>query len=145
MAFVAGFIDHEIRNVLTGVIGVGDYLEEDVSNIHKALVEDNDMEKTEECINSLHKNISTLNHASDLLNSIVNDGVDIRKLREGKIEAMPEPYRFGELIERVFHILQPKIVEAENVKIHASIFDKKNYYKFDKHRVQQVLMNFISF
>lgn len=144
MSHVSGFIDHEIRNVLTGIIGIGDYLEENVNDIHKSLIEDNDLNATQIEVDLLDKNIITLNHACELLTSIVNDGMDIRKLREGELLPTLVPYRFSDLVERVFHILQPKMAEAKNVKIQTSIFDKNSYYKFDKHRVQQVLMNFLT-
>lgn len=141
---VSSFIDHEIRNILTAIIGIGEYLSDNVVSIQESMKPKVSSVERDKRVLSLERNVASLNDACELLTDVVNNGMDIRKLQEGKLLANQVPYRFSDLVERVFHILQPKIAELPDVRCFYKLFDRQGWYIFDKHRVQQVLTNLLT-
>lgn len=137
--------DRLIRNYLTVIIAVCEYLSDNEQSIRDSMNSDVTQLDRDKRILSLERNVATLNGACASLAEIVNNEMDLRKLQEGKLELCPTESRFSDLIERIFHILQPKMKELPDVKCVYTVFDKQGWYRFDKHRVQQILTNLISF
>ena len=119
-------MSHEMRTPLNSIIGFTDLLHDSVEN-----------EKDKEKLEIIH-------HQSHDLLSLINNVLDLSKIKSDKFSFSPEPTQLKNLIQNKISPLALK-AEEQNTFIHLN-FDQKLYnnYIIDKVRLGQVFTNLIN-
>lgn len=124
-------VSHEIRNPITGIVGMLQLL---------SVRADNLSEKQKFHIKTAHKN-------SYQLISIVNDIVDLSKIEAGGVEYTARPFCWNELILSVVDSFEKQLSEKNIIVklVYSSGRENTRQYNLgDEQRIKQVLSNFVT-
>lgn len=124
------YVNHEIRNPLNSILGMIDLTRMD---FRKKNVDDND---------PLMSNLNTAYNSCVLIDHIVNDVLDVRKLEDGKLDIYPEHLDLSEFCQQLHKLLISKIQEHINIKFTIECNVETMYV--DKNRLTQILLNLIT-
>ncbi|MGD1816031.1 MAG: ATP-binding protein [Pleomorphochaeta sp.] len=120
-------MSHDMRTPLSAIVGMTQIAKENVDN--KNVIEDS---------------IEKVNSSANYMLDIINDILDLSKLESGKFSLNIEDFSLNQLIRKIELINQPKANE-KNLYFNVSYnFDNELWYKGDKLRLSQILMNLIS-
>lgn len=122
------YVNHEIRNPLNSILGMLD-------------ITLTDMKKKEED-GPLISNLNVAYNSCILIDHIINDVLDIKKLEESKLDIYLEDINLIQFFEDLEKLLLPKI--QEHININFSINCRAKQIHTDKSRLTQVLLNLIS-
>eukprot|EP01029_Cantina_marsupialis_P026258 TRINITY_DN6_c0_g3_i1.p1 TRINITY_DN6_c0_g3~~TRINITY_DN6_c0_g3_i1.p1 ORF type:complete len:1192 (+),score=318.45 TRINITY_DN6_c0_g3_i1:69-3578(+) len=140
--YVLGYVNHEIRNILNGAMGLSIYARETLTEA----MNKTDVEQLQTAIMDATKDVNTVVQACEMLNIVVNDVMKLRMLEEGKVKSELTPVSFVKLVNNILKIFRPKFNEKPNVDIRVRFFKNADQLMFmvDSVHVLQVLANFIS-
>ena len=125
-AFLAN-MSHEIRTPLNAIVGFSSLLATEDSEF--------DPEQKHEFLDLISKN-------SDLLLKLINDILDLSRIESGKMSFSFTDCNLTELIEDIFNT--HRLLIPENVILRKVVPSKPITLKTDKHRLTQVITNFIN-
>lgn len=120
-------MSHDMRTPLSAIVGMTQIAKE---NINDAKI--------------MEDSLAKVNSSANYMLEIINDILDLSKLESGKFNLNIEPFSLKELISQIEIINQPKASEKDldfNFKYN---FNQELWYKGDKLRMSQILMNLIS-
>jgi len=118
-------MSHEVRTPLNGILGMARILQN--SNLNE---EQEDQ-------------LGVIVESGEMLNTVLNDILDLSKLEAGRLDVAPEPFNVQSTAESVVKLLMPGARQKDlNVEI-CTDTSKVTMAKGDAHRVRQVLLNLI--
>lgn len=138
-----GYVNHEIRNPLNGIVGLIQLSTVTLEEITK-MDYDKKLGEVDTHVKSIISDLSTANRSCSLLTHIVNDILDIRKLEEGKVKLDINDVELDRLLTDVNRIIIPKLNEKPDVKFVCLVTNKGLIIKSDYHRLSQLLLNFLT-
>jgi len=124
------YVNHEIRNPLNSIIGMVDLTRMDINEMN---IEDKSV---------LISNLDTVYNSGLLIQHIVNDVLDIRKLEEGRLELNYNCINLHHFSRDLIKLLGPKIQEHPHINF--SIECNVDKILGDSMRLNQILLNLIS-
>ncbi len=123
-----GYVSHEIRNPLQTILGMSDLCLEEIS-------ERDDLEEAASYVETIVRSAEFIGH-------IANDILDMRRIEEGQIaldiKEVPVRVVMASLQRSVLSFAQPEI------EFKMSVADEPLYVHSDRHRLEQILINFLS-
>jgi signal transduction histidine kinase len=119
-------MSHEIRNPLTGVLGIVDLLEiQDDPQAIKPLLRD-------------------LNYTVQTLLGVVDDVLDVAKIEAGKLRLYPQVFNVRNWLERAAAIFSANL-QRKDIRFSAEVAESvPEHLLGDASRMQQILVNFLS-
>lgn len=119
-------MSHEIRTPLNGIIGTIDIITETKLDDHQK------------------KYIGIIKKSAKLLMDIISDVLDFSKIEANKLELLPEPFSFSEIIEEHIALYLP-LIEEKGLSCKYTIDDRiPDILEGDTSRIKQVLGNLIN-
>ena len=124
-AFLAS-MSHEIRTPMNAIIGMVT------------------IAKTSDGVSRKDYALDKIETASLHLLQVINDILDISKIESGKLEISPVPFRFEELIHRIYDVSSHRMEEKNQT--FSTLIDPAipEYLIADDQRLLQVIINFLS-
>eukprot|EP01029_Cantina_marsupialis_P011743 TRINITY_DN2607_c0_g7_i1.p1 TRINITY_DN2607_c0_g7~~TRINITY_DN2607_c0_g7_i1.p1 ORF type:complete len:1518 (+),score=349.28 TRINITY_DN2607_c0_g7_i1:68-4621(+) len=135
------WINHEIRNLLNGVLGLSLFARETLQEAE----EETSLRRAQELIQSAAKDINTVVQSSQLMSVMVNDVMKLSQLEEGKLNSVKTNTNLCKLINTVLKVFRPKFSEKPNVSIKVSTFAEcaERNFQLDAVHTMQILANFV--
>ena len=151
-----GYVNHELRNPLQGIMGLSELSLEDINKI-TINSQDNVTIKRR-----LKNNVTTLLKTTEFMKHIIDDILDIRKLEENMVDIHIEQITIHKILKNTYKSIRPKIQEKKgvvNFVIHVD--DSVQTFMVDSEceeidiggsviiesdifRIQQILLNLLS-
>jgi signal transduction histidine kinase/CheY-like chemotaxis protein len=122
-AFVAT-VSHELRTPMNAILGLTD-----------AIIDEKE-------VGTIHQYAKTIQHSGDLLLSLINDILDLAKIRAGRLELNPAPAAIGDVVERTSALFMVQC-RTKGVKLSAVVPDSLPGVVIDAGRFQQILTNLL--
>ncbi|MCL2576868.1 MAG: ATP-binding protein [Defluviitaleaceae bacterium] len=119
-------MSHEIRTPMNSILGISEI---QLQKSHPPETEDA---------------FSRINHSSHLLISIINDILDLSKVEAGKMEIIPQPYDFSNML---IETVQLNMIHIGGKKIELKLEPDKGIPRFmigDELRIKQIMNNLLS-
>ena len=117
-------MSHELRTPLNGIIGFGEFLVDGKPGPVNA--------KQKDCLEEI------LNSSKHLLN-LINDILDLAKVRAGKIEFHPERFSLRKAIEEACAVAKP-IAQKKNIPIDVNVAPEIGEVTLDQQKFKQVII-----
>ena len=138
-----GYVNHEIRNPLNGVVGLLNISTMSLSQLcdKKKEVKLSDIEHE---TTSIISDLTTANRSCDLITFIVNDILDIRKIEEGKLFFEISKINLTRFVADFKKTITTKLNEKPNLLCQISIFEENYIIMSDYKRLSQILLNLVS-
>jgi signal transduction histidine kinase len=121
-------MSHELRTPLNGIIGFGEFLVDGKPGPVNA--------KQKDCLEEI------LNSSKHLL-QLINDILDLAKVRAGKIEFHPERFSLHKVIEEACAVVK-LIAQKRNIPIDVNLAPEIRDATLDQQKFKQVLYNLLS-
>lgn len=125
-AFLAN-MSHEIRTPLNAIVGFSN------------LITSGEMELTQK---EKDEFLNLINTNCDLLLKLINDILDLSRIESGRMDFIFAPCNLTELVKDIYHTHQ--LLMPLGVELKIEVPDKPVVMKTDRHRLTQVLTNFIN-
>eukprot|EP01137_Pigoraptor_chileana_P002742 Opistho-2@41987 len=151
-----GYVNHEIRNPLNGILGLMDLSTmslKELYNLSDALTAAKGpvlhggaqaiADSARSSIGVLTADIATARNCCQLISHIVNDVLDIRKIEEGRLVLSSSPLDVGKVVRDAVCIIRPKLEEKPQVSLVTECTEGLWVFA-DEFRVKQLLLNFLS-
>lgn len=87
---------------------------------------------------------NVIQHSSDILLSLINDILDFSKIEAGKLDIEIDDFDLYKMIDEIASIMNPKAKEKGLEIIYHISSDISRMYRGSKHRIRQILLNFLS-
>lgn len=126
-----GYINHELRNPLNSVQGLIQLTIQEIKE-----------DMTDEKIEYIKSNLYTAEKGCFMINHIINDILDMTKLQKEKLKLEYSNFKIKELFNDLKKILIHKQTEFPNIDL--CFYTEINEIYLDKHRLTQILLNFIT-
>jgi protein-histidine pros-kinase len=84
--------------------------------------------------------LTTVQASARHLLALINDLLDLAKIRAGKVELNPEPLRLGDVVDEVVTALRPQ-AEARGLRLEAELPAEPVEVRADRRAVSQILLN----
>lgn len=127
-----GYVNHELRNPLNCING---FIE-----LSLILLDEKKRENNDPDLQQLHSDLSTAQQACTILTHIVNDILDIARIKESKLIIHKEKTSVQELLNELQSILLTSLNEKPNIRFQTST--EVEYVYTDRTRLLQILLNF---
>lgn len=138
------YVNHEIRNPLNVIKGLIVYTLETFKSIDKVeILEDTNIEIDQIILETIISDLSTVVGSCNMLEHIITDILDIKKLEAGQINVNNEIININEFMIDLYKTISQKADEKQNVKLEF-IYEKDMTYYFDSLRMKQILLNFLT-
>lgn len=135
---ILDYVNHEIRNPLNVIKGlvsyISDRLDPYIKNIQKLDIE---------LLTTIISDLSTVNGACDMLEHIVTDILDIRKLESGKLNLDIRIVIIHDFIQDVKKTIIQKINEKQTIILKTD-YTEDMTMKIDPYRLKQILLNYLT-
>jgi signal transduction histidine kinase len=138
-----GYVNHEIRNPLNGVVGLLNISTLTLSELCKSR-KDAKLSEVEYETTSIISDLVTANRSCDLITFIVNDILDIRKIEEGKLVLEMADIKLSRFIADFKKTISSKLNEKPQLTFTIDIFDENYSIRSDYKRLTQLLLNLVS-
>ena len=119
-------LSHELRTPLSPVLNAVTLLQED-----------------EECPGSMHETLATIRRNVQLEARLIDDLLDLAKIRNGKLQLHTEPVDAHDLLRRALEICQPDI-SANDLQVILDFNARDSHLNADPARIQQIFWNLIT-
>jgi signal transduction histidine kinase len=129
-----GYVNHEIRNPLNsiqGLINISIFDLQQILNSHSDL-------------NIVISNLSTAENSCELLNHIVNDILDIKKIQEKKLQINYKPLSLKAFEVDLYKTISLKLHEKPFIKYTYTLQEGLDIIITDRHRLLQIMINLIT-
>jgi signal transduction histidine kinase len=125
---------HELRMPLTVISGYTDLLQD-------SMQKDKDRQEPELYQERIHqlKNIAS---ATDRLNDLVNDLLDVSRIEQGRIEVSPDTIDVMQVINDIVDQFSVN-AQKKNLKLLVDTEQEEMYIYADKERVRQIIINLV--
>eukprot|EP01029_Cantina_marsupialis_P006993 TRINITY_DN1770_c0_g1_i5.p1 TRINITY_DN1770_c0_g1~~TRINITY_DN1770_c0_g1_i5.p1 ORF type:complete len:1288 (+),score=388.71 TRINITY_DN1770_c0_g1_i5:314-4177(+) len=136
------FINHEIRNLLNGVLGLSLFARDTLTRTSPRQTA---VELHKE-ITIAVKDINTVVQSCGLLNIIVNDAMKLIQLESGKLKTTKTPTNFCKLVNTLLKVFRPKFNEKPQIRVRAQMFvgAETKEFNVDSVHILQILSNLLS-
>ena len=124
------YVNHEIRNPLNSILGIIDLMRMDF------------IEKGMSPEDPLISNLNTAYNSCILIQHIVNDVLDVKKLEQGKLDLYPSKIELDEFCKNLKKLLEPKI--QEHIQLNFSVDCEVDEMYVDSQRLTQILLNLVT-
>jgi signal transduction histidine kinase len=122
------YVNHEIRTPISCINGL----------IEICLIKLGNMR------NELQSNLYTAKRACDMLIHIVNDILDLKKIKDGKLVIHKSVINIDTFTKNLYKILLPKLNEKPDIEYIFQNPDNIENIYYDEQRLLQILLNFIT-
>jgi signal transduction histidine kinase len=129
-----GYVNHEIRNPLNSIQGL---INISIFDLQQLLNFNSDL-------NLVISNLSTAENSCELLNHIVNDILDIKKIQENKLKIDYKPLSLKAFEKDLYKTILLKLHEKPFIKYTYHIQEGLDIIITDRHRLLQIMINFIT-
>lgn len=136
-----GYVNHEVRNPLNVIKGLVNFTRDNLMKLEVSKEENINVEK--KYFDTIVSDLSTAGNACDMIEHIVTDILDIRKLEEGKLDLNYKVIEIENFIKDLIKTLSQKFNENQNVKLILD-YDKKLTLFVDSFRLKQILLNYLT-
>jgi signal transduction histidine kinase len=144
------YVNHEIRNPLNCIASLIQISMDEIDELMLIQLGDTNgkCDRSGEfgkySFNEMKSNLFTAVNACALLNHIVNDILDFRKLYDNKLEICKTEINFKLFSKSVHNIIRSKL--SENPQVEFKIENPNNIQSFfsDRNRILQVVLNFLT-
>ena len=138
-----GYVNHEVRNPLNSINGLIEVCLIKLENqrnfyneSHKNDIHDKHSE--------MESNLYTAKRACDMLTHIVNDILDLKRIKDGKLVINKDYININDFVINLQKIILPKLNEVPGVEFIFQNPDNIIYIYFDEQRLLQILLNFLT-
>lgn len=115
---------HELRSPIAGLLGYAEILHENPESLDQEMV-------------------AAIHSCSSMLTELLDDLLDLERLKQKRLTLRHEPFHLGALVESV-HSLHRSSAQAKNIHLSANIGEHCEYVLGDEVRVRQILSNLAS-
>jgi signal transduction histidine kinase len=139
-----GYVNHEIRNPLNAINGLIEICLIKLDNQRNLFNSKKEQETIYDKHIELESNLYTAKRACNMLTHIVNDILDLKRIKDGKLIITKDYIDVKDFVENLRRILVPKLNESPDVEY---IFQNPNNIEsvyFDEQRLLQILLNFLT-
>lgn len=140
-----GYVNHEVRNPLNVIKGLNTLILDTLKGIGEDQDDQDDnlinIEKTS--FETMLSDLSTVIGACDLLEHIVTDILDIRKLESGKMMLDNKVVLLGEFIKDLVKTVSQKIDEKQSIELKLE-YDENSKIFIDPYRLKQIMLNYLT-
>jgi signal transduction histidine kinase len=130
-----GYVNHEIRNPLNSIQGL---INISIYDLQQILLE------RHPDLNLVISNLSTAENSCELLNHIVNDILDIKKIQENKLKINYQPLSLKLFEKDLYKTISLKLNEKPHISYNYNLHNDLDFIITDRHRLLQIMINFIS-
>lgn len=118
---------HELRTPLYGMIGIAESIRNGVAG---------------EISHELNKQLSTIVNSGNRLTNLVNDILDLSKLKHHSLQVELQPANLSEIVEIIFFISRP-LIKNKPIHLVNHLTGTLPLVMVDKNKLQQILYNLI--
>jgi signal transduction histidine kinase len=132
------YVNHEIRNPLNVIKGLVAYVLDRLDpfkNTKKV--------PDKQLLSTIISDLSTVNGACDMLEHIVTDILDIRKLESGKLDLDNKNISIDVFIQDIKKTISQKINEKQTIALECK-YPKKLRIHIDPYRLKQIMLNYLT-
>jgi len=120
-------ISHEFRTPLNGILG------------YTSLLKDDEGLKGEQ-----KEDIQIIQNCGEHLLTLIDDVLDLSKIEAGKLELIPKPFRFPDLLKNVVNFFSIRAKQKGIELVYDSPSQLPNIALADSKRLRQILLNLLS-
>jgi signal transduction histidine kinase len=135
-----GYVNHEIRNPLNSINGLIELCLIKLDNQREQF----NAQKIDLKNQELTSNLYTAKRACDMLTHIVNDILDLKRIKDGKLIIYKSNIIVKDFVENLRKILIPKLNEVPDVEFIFENSDNISVIYYDEQRLLQILLNFLT-
>ena len=118
---------HELRTPINGIVGI---MESMLNEAAGPLNED-----------QIH-NLSLVNNSARRLSHLINDVLDLTKLKNRELDLQKKPVALSPIVEMIFRLLQP-LAHGKPIKLKNAVPEGIPFVAADENRIHQILLNLI--
>ena len=135
-----GYVNHEVRNPLNVIKGLVSFTLDTLKEIN---LDGDTIIIKKIYIDTVMSDLSTVSGACGLLEHIVTDILDIRKLESNKLDLANTIICVGEFMKDIIKTVSQKIDEKQTIKL-LSEYDESMFVYIDPYRLKQILLNYLT-
>lgn len=144
-------LSHEIRNPLTGIMGLAEMCTDQMSALHALLKEEMKAESTtsagrirlEAFIAEIRDSLTNITACGEYQRTILNDNLDVVKILEGRLELVHSIIELKKVLRDVVNMLHV-IASSKGLTLRFSVSDDLEVWvKGDTIRIKQIFMNLL--
>jgi signal transduction histidine kinase len=133
-------VSHELRTPLTSIVGFSKIIKKKLKKIFSGALTGEQLEKSKEQIDV---NLDIISSEGERLTSIINNILDMARLKSGNMELKKEPCSIYSIIDQIGHSISP-LLEDRELEFIKDIQEGLPEIMMDKYTIIQVLINLIS-
>jgi signal transduction histidine kinase len=120
-------MSHELRTPLSSIVGFTDTL---LMGLHGSLTDEQ------------KRHLATIQRSGEHLLSLINDLLDLSRVRSGEVELTPEMILCSEKLEQVVAVTAP-LATAKGLRLTAMVESPRLTVRADDRALQQILLNLV--
>jgi signal transduction histidine kinase len=125
-----GYVNHEIRNPLNCIKGLLEITIQDLNILPGCEV--------------ITSNLISAKNACDLLNHIVSDILDFKRMADGKLEVNKTTLETTVFLKNLYSIIKGKLSEKPKIEYKVENLNNISSFYSDYNRLVQILLNFLT-
>eukprot|EP01136_Pigoraptor_vietnamica_P012124 Opistho-1_new@3924 len=132
-----GYVNHEVRNPLNGMLGCLDVMSSAVTRLQKTTKAERSIVK------ELGKAIEDARAQGELMTRVVDDMLDIRSLDEGRMHIVLAPASVSSILSKLVTAVRLRLAEKPALSLRVDDLEGSAAIMCDADRVLQVLLNLV--
>lgn len=133
-------VSHELRTPLTSIVGFSKIIKKKLKKIFSGALTGEQLEKSKE---QIYVNLDIISMEGERLTSIINNILDMARLKSGNMEFKKEPCSVYAIIDNISSSISPLFQDRE-IEFIKDIQEDLPESMMDKYTIIQVLINLIS-